>query len=63
MKVWYAVYKGDDLLVLGTADECAKELGTTTDYIRWMTSPVGKKRFESRKDYRKAITAIRLDDE
>lgn len=40
----YAVYKGDEFITLGTAEECAKELGVQVEYIQWMTSPTCRKR-------------------
>lgn len=57
----YAVYKGDDLLVTGTAEECAEELGVTQEYIHYMVTPVGKKRLANRKNPDKATTADVID--
>lgn len=59
----YAVYKGEELLVIGSAKECAEELNVTPDYIMWMTTPSGQKRIANRKDSASARTAIRLDDD
>lgn len=56
----YAVYKGEIILAIGTAQECAEELGVTTDYIYWLVTPSGKRRAESRKKPEKAITAVRI---
>lgn len=58
----YAVYKGEELLAIGTAKECAKKLGVTPKYIRWMTSPVAQRRIEKRNQPGKATTAVRLND-
>jgi len=58
----YAVYKGDDLIVIGTANECAEYMNVTPHYIYWMTTPAGKRRFENRKNPSRATTAIRLED-
>lgn len=38
----YAVYKGDELLVMGTAEECAEVLKVKPDYIRWLTTPTAR---------------------
>jgi hypothetical protein len=38
----YAVYRGDDLIVIGTAKECAAEMGVTPKYIRWMATPAAE---------------------
>lgn len=58
----YAVYKDGEIIAMGTAEECAAELGVTTAYIRWMTTPTGKRRLESRKDKENATTAVKLDE-
>ena len=56
----YAVYKGEELLAIGTAQECAEGLGVTADYIYWLTTPSGKRRSEGRKNPHKATTAVRI---
>lgn len=56
----FAIYKGDRFLFIGTADECAERMNVKPDFIRWMTTPAGKRRFESRKDKSKALTAVKL---
>lgn len=58
----YAVYKKGEIIVMGTAEECAEELGVTVDYIRWMSYESGIKRAESRKDPENATTAVKLDE-
>lgn len=40
----YAIYKGEELLAEGTADELAKLFGVTPKTIRWMSSPTNYKR-------------------
>lgn len=57
----YAVYKGEELIAIGTAKECANELNVTLDYIQWMTTPTAKRRLEKRKNPSKCITAVVLD--
>jgi len=56
----YAIYKGEELLAIGTAQECAEELGVTADYIYWLTTPSGKRRAEGRKNPYEATTAVRI---
>lgn len=58
----YAIYKGDTFLFIGTAEECAARLNVKSDFIKWLTTPTGKRRFESRKDKSKCLTAVKLDD-
>ncbi|MDT0163858.1 hypothetical protein [Bacillus sp. AG4(2022)] len=59
----YAVYKGDELLVMGTAEECAKEMNVKPEYIVWLTMPTAKRRLAKRKNPGKCTTAVRLDED
>ena len=56
----FAVYKNDEIVVMGTAQECAKELGVTEDYIHWMTTPSAQKRIAER-NTKRVTTAVKLD--
>ena len=40
----YAVYKGDELIVVGTADECAEFLGVRRETIYFYASPSAENR-------------------
>ncbi|MEC0169887.1 hypothetical protein [Paenibacillus graminis] len=51
----YAVYKGENLLAIGTAQKCAKELGVHPEYIRWLTTPTAKRRLAKRKNPDKCV--------
>ncbi|CEG02212.1 hypothetical protein BN1002_04542 [Bacillus sp. B-jedd] len=62
MRKEYAVYKGDDLLVMGTARECAAELNVRPETIRWHSTPTGRKRSASRKKQDKCLVVLKLDD-
>lgn len=44
-----AVYKGDDLLCMGTIRECAKKLGVRPDTITFYMTPTYRKRVARRK--------------
>ena len=62
-KTRYAVYIGDTFLVMGTAEQCAKQLGVKQlgvkpDTVRWWSSPVAMRRAEAAKKPRRV--AIRL---
>lgn len=59
----YAVYKGEDCIAIGTSKECGVKLGVKPETIKWMTTPTGKKRFESRKNKSKGMTAIKSEEE
>lgn len=63
MKPEYAVYKGDRLLAMGTAEECAEIMGVTREYIYWMTTPAAKRRLAKRKNPANATVAFRVDEE
>lgn len=54
----YALYKGDDFIDVGTAQELARKLKVTVDYIKWMTTPTAQKRNKG-----KRMTAIKIDIE
>ena len=58
----YAIYKGDKFLFIGTAEECAERMDVQPSFIKWLTTPTGKRRFESRKDKSRCLTAVKLDD-
>ena len=57
-KTRYAVYIGDTFLVMGPAEQCAKQLGVKPDTVRWWSSPVAMRRAEAAKKPRRV--AIRL---
>lgn len=59
----YALYRGDDFIFMGKQKECAEFLDVKPEFIHWLTTPTGKKRFESRKDQSKALTAVVVDFE
>lgn len=40
----YFVYRGDEFLVVGTAEECANYLGIKKSSLLWLSSTVAKKR-------------------
>jgi len=58
----YAVYKGENLLIMGSADECAKHLKVDPSYIKWLTSPTAKRRLAKRVRPEKCVVGVRLDD-
>lgn len=57
----YAVYKGDKLLGIGTADELAKLLNVKRESIIYLKSPSYRRRLEAR-NCRNARTIVFLDD-
>ena len=55
----YAVYKGDELIIIGTAEECAERLNVNAKYIRWLSTPSVVKRHDSTNK----MIAIKIDEE
>ena len=53
----YALYKGDELLAIGTLDELAEFRGVTRNTIYFYSMPTNMKR-----DHGKRVVAIKLDD-
>ena len=46
MKV-YAMYKGEEMLAMGTIKEIAEQMGVTVATIRFQTSPAYRKRVKA----------------
>lgn len=40
----YALYRGDELVDVGTARELAGRMGVTAEYVRWMATPTARRR-------------------
>ena len=60
----FAVYKGDDLIVVGTADEVVEFMGWKNRGTLWrLCSPSYKKKVETRLTVTGALVAYRLEDE
>lgn len=59
----YAIYQGDEVIVTGTAAQCAKRLGVTEQYIHALLTPSRKKAIANRKNPGRARTAIKLEDD
>lgn len=60
----YAVYKGDDLIVVGNAKECADFMGVSMRYIHRLATPTHHNFIrESYKNPDDATYAIRLEVE
>lgn len=56
----YAVYKGEELLCMGTAKECAAKLNVKPSSIRWLTYPAAKKRLSKRKNPARCTVCVEL---
>ncbi|QPI66393.1 hypothetical protein IR194_07825 [Exiguobacterium sp. PBE] len=58
----YAVYKGDELLVIGTVDECAEKLGVQRNTILFYTYPTYQRRLKKRKASNNVRNVVVLTD-
>ena len=59
----YAVYKGDEFVVLGTAEFCAKYLGVQANSVKFYATPTNWSRCASvKKDGSDRLVAIKLFD-
>lgn len=56
----YALYKGDELLCIGTVPEIAKKMGIKEMSLRFLASPTYMKRIERAKAPR---VLVRLDED
>lgn len=54
----YALYRGDELVDVGTARELAGRMGVTAEYVRWMATPTARRRDRGRR-----LLAYRIDIE
>lgn len=59
----YAVYKGDELLAVGTVKEIAKELNVQVSSVYFWSSKVNKRRNQTRTANRKVAYLINFEDE
>lgn len=59
----YAVYKGEDIICIGTAVTCAHHLGVTVKTIQWYATPTGQKRAASRKKPDKCLMVCKIEEE
>ena len=57
----YAVYKGDNLIVMGAAEQCAAQLKVTAQYIYWMTTQAAQRRLAKRKNPDRCTIAFIVD--
>lgn len=57
-KVYYAIYKGDKFIDLGTVNQLAKKLNVSPKTIRFMSS----KSMKARDKYYNRLLAYRIED-
>lgn len=62
MTTEYALYKGENLLHIGTIKEIAKAHGVKANTIRFYNTPCYKKRIAKRRNARNYITLTKLEE-
>ncbi len=56
--VYYALYRGDELVDFGTMNEIVERHGMTEEHVRWLTFPSVHRRMGDR-----GLVACRVTDE
>lgn len=60
----YAVYKGEEIIAMGTRREIAEKLGVKITTVRFWSTPANRKRIANRKGGNsQGKLAIRIEDE
>lgn len=59
----YALYKGDDLLAIGTISEIAKEMSVKVDTIKYYLTPSYLESVKSRKNPTNYRIMVKLEEE
>lgn len=59
----YALYKGEELLIIGTIKEIAKHEGVKEETIKFYKTPVYLNRVANRKRSRASKILVSLDDD
>lgn len=59
----YAMYKGEELLHIGTIKEIADNHGVLKETIKFYKTPTYERRIARRKNPKNYITLTRLDDD
>lgn len=59
----YAVYKGDTFICMGTAEECAEEMGILVKSFKFYLTPSYQNRINKRKRAKNYITVDRMNED
>ena len=59
----YAIYKGDKLITIGTAEECAKRLNISVDSVKWYSTKSALNRSKKSKGDRTIAVKIDMSEE
>jgi hypothetical protein len=59
----YVVYKGEEIVCVGSLKECAEQMGVKKETVKFYTTPTYRRRIAKRKRARNYITVIKLEEE
>lgn len=59
----YAVYKSEELVCIGTLEECAEYRGVSIDTMRYYLTGAYQNKIAKRKNARNFLTVIELEDD
>lgn len=63
-KKYFALYKGDEFIDLGTAKELADKYNVTPKYIRFLSTPSNKKRIANyKKKNINSLISVKIEDD
>lgn len=58
----YVVYKGEDVVAIGSLSEVAERLGVTEDYVRWLSTPTAHRKESASKRDRMVAEVVDQDE-
>lgn len=56
----YVVYKGDDIICHGTAEECAEKMDVTVRTVQRLSTPAYMNMLNKRKDNEGSLIAVKI---
>ncbi len=56
----YALYKGDNFVDMGTAEDLAKAMNVKPKFIKYLASPANLKKIENRNNSKNAMITVRV---
>lgn len=58
----YEIYRGENMVCKGTADECSVEMNVSPGYICWLTSPAARSQIEHNRHPEKCLIGFCRED-
>lgn len=62
MTITYVIYKGDEVIIVGSLKEVAQKLNIKTRSVEWLASPVHRRRVTSRGADSNSLIAVRVKE-